>query len=187
MKKFSLKDFVNYNSPCFSCGQLINLELISKDNQTFVHLKPVINQHYTTITLHIGWGKNLTLAIDHRTNKFATNDMIAFKTYLTINQLFLRCKCGNCQSYCDSEYFEFQLDQGIVRAVSISEEALVFHDQESTYYVDSFYPEEKTVISITEKETPYKGFTLTTPLMPRWKFKNKEQLLNKIRLYATFS
>ena len=194
MKTFTLKDFVAYNSPCFGCGELITFQIGVQPNDPvisfeIVYLKTNVQKDFTAIDLHIGWNDTLILNIDHKTNKFSTNNIFALTKYLKEHKLLLKCDCNKCHTYALSNYLEFNLEKKFIKTVGLSREITIMHDNVNMYQVYSHYYDNNTVIFIDrlDKATPISPIRLDTPLIMRSKFKNKDQLIQKIKIYTTFS
>src|ERR1700735_2403469 len=102
MKKFSVKDFISFNSPCFGCNELISFFIMADPVPEESHyiatayLKPRIEKTHHVIDLHIGWNDSLRLTIDHKTNGYDTNNPRALRKYLSQRQMGLRCECLKC-------------------------------------------------------------------------------------------
>ena len=85
MKKFTVKDFIAYNNPCFSCGSPINFRVGFLDLETKAdvsYLRPVVTPNHTEIDLIIKYSTNeaLKLCIFHKTNKIFVGSTRNFKT-----------------------------------------------------------------------------------------------------------
>src|SRR5258708_8296240 len=129
MKKFSIKDFIAHNSPCFGCGDLIVFQIgintsIDFPLDTFNFLKPSVNKDYTSVALHIGWTTTLKLNIDHKTNKISTNNINALTKYLENHKLFWKCECTKCHSSMISNNLDFNLEREFIKAVGIRHETI---------------------------------------------------------------
>lgn len=190
MKKYTFKDFISHNSPCFSCGELaiFQIGIYEKPSESEIYLKPIVQQGFTGIDLHIGWSSTLKLNVDHKTNQFATNNMAALKNYLNDRTLFLKANCS-CSSSVESSYLEFNLEKHFIKSVSLKQETTIIYDSVNMYQVYSNYYQSHTVsfIDRINPTTPTSPIRLDTPLLPRSKFKNKEALIKKLKVYATFS
>lgn len=188
MKKFSLKDFVLYNSPCFSCDNLMTFQIgnVMLDNDIVTYLAPKVCKEYTTIELRLGWDNNLILTIDHKTNKFATNDSSALAKYLLSHNLFLKCECDKCHTVSWTEKLSFS-SQGFVRAVSLDTDIVNIGADGNIYNLYCEYQNNISQFFISKNDRSTSPFVLNTILVPRSKFKNRAQLIAKMKTYALFS
>jgi hypothetical protein len=192
MKKFTLKDFILHNSPCFSCAELITFQIgiinIADLTMSESFLKASVLREYTSIDLHIGWNDTLKLNIDHKSNKFATNNASALTKYLEGRKLFFKCECSKCHSGMLSNHLEFSA-AGFIRPVSINRETIVVYDNVNMYQIYSLYDNNQSTIFIDriDKAIPISPIRLDTPLLPRSKFKNKGHLIEKLKTYILFS
>lgn len=192
MKKFSVKDFIAYNSPCFSCDSaiLVRVGVTHKDlTASESSLRPFIQASHTEIDLRITYNSALKMAIDHKTNKFAVNDIGALTKYFEDHKLFLELSCNKCYTTITSHHLEFDLVHRFIRAVGISQENLITSDESNMYQIHSSFIKEASLVYVTkiDKATPISPIRFETPLMPLGKFKDKYHLINKLKLYATFS
>src|SRR5579885_1922150 len=95
MKKFTVKDFIAYNNPCFSCGRHIKFQIGFMNLEThsdISYLKPFVDKDYVQVDLKIAYPKNpnyLKLWIDPKTNRTFTTSPSGLKTYLDSHKLFL--------------------------------------------------------------------------------------------------
>jgi hypothetical protein len=190
MKKFSLKDFIACNSPCFACGELINFRLIAHDFINYsreIVFKPTVTKDFTVIDLHVGWKDSLRLSIEHKTNKFATNDLSALKKYSKDRKLLLKCECNHCNSSVTTNYLEFDWQRDFIKAVGINLEDTIMKDEKNIYQVYSQYHYNHTAIYVTSIGALPAISRLDTPLIPRSKFKSRNEFIRKIKTYILFS
>ena len=191
MKRFTVKDFVEANAPCFSCDSDINVRLVvigPEDDGVF--LKPNLLATYFSIELRNTWNTRLHLTIDYKTNKFATNDIARLKEYLEKEDrnIYLQVHCDLCGSYVQSYYLEFNWNKSFIKPTEINEEWTRIRDDKNVYIMHSRYDEGTSRISMSRigdfTNSPVK---LDAPLLPRYRFKNRSYLVNKLKTYLTFS
>jgi hypothetical protein len=197
MKQFTVKDFITYNAPCFSCGESIILEFGSVElinngkvsGQSPVFLKPIVSKDRTEISLKISYVGSLQLWIFHKSNKFLTTNFTGLSEYLNTHKLFLRSRCNKCNSLIDSQFIEFNLKSGFIKPVGISAEYLSIQDKSHLYCIHSKFLDDKTIIIADriDKTTPVSGVRIEIPLLPLYKFKDKEKIISKIKTYILFS
>ena len=193
MRKFTVKDFITYNNPCFSCGNQINFRIGFLDLETkadISYLRPVVGPQYTEIDLVIKYANQdaLKLYIFHKTNKILTNSQQGLTKYLNSRKLFLASSCDRCYTKIESQYLDFNLDKGFVAAVGISTERIMVNDGTSQYQIDSFFMAEKSHLAVTRLDSAAMSpFRLDLPLLPKYRFRNKEHFIQKMKTYITFS
>ena len=191
MKKFTVKDFIGYNNPCFSCGERISFKLgiVTNGVDGSAQLRPTVKPEYTVVDLKVTYSKTLQLWIFHNTNKFIASNPIDFTEYLNENHLFLHSKCDKCMSSIESMFLEFNKDMGFVKPVSISREILLVNDDRNQFILNSSFAWNKSVLSADrlDKTAPISPIVLDLPLLPLYKFKTKERFLNKVKTYVVFS
>jgi len=197
MKKFTVKDFIAYNNPCFSCGHQIKFQfgfmnLDTRSDASYLP-KPIVNKDYIEVDLRISYSDSLKLWIEHKTNKFFASSPSAFKDYLNNHKLFLASSCDHCMTTIESQFLEFNLQLGYnlsrVNAVGIAREHLLVNKDDKIHMISSSFIEEKSVISVTslDRVKPLSPFIMELPLVPLYKLKTKEKMLEKINTYMIFS
>ena len=194
MRKFTVKDFIEYNGPCFSCGNQINFRIGFLDLETkadISYLKPIVTPTSTEIDLIIKYSnaEALKLHIFHKTNKILTNSVQGLTKYLSSRKLFLSSTCDRCYTQIESQYLDINIDKGFIAAVGISTERLMVNDGTNMYQINSFFMANKTnlVVDRLDRTKPLSPLILDLPLLPKYKFRDKEHFLHKMKTYITFS
>lgn len=195
MKKFTVKDFIAYNNPCFSCDNAINFRIgfldLENPQANISYLRPTVTGLYTEIDLKIKYANSeaLKLYIFHKTNKLLTNSNSGLTEYLSRHKLFLSSTCDRCYTLIESQYLDFNIDKGYVNAVGISLERLMVCDDNNLYQISSSFIEEESILSVDkiDKVKPLSQFQLKLPLLPKYRLKDKENFIRKIKTYMTFS
>lgn len=194
MKKFTVKDFIAYNNPCFSCGNQINFRIGFLDLETkadISYLRPVVTPNYTEIDLIIKYANQdaLKLYVFHKTNKILTNSNQGLTKYLSSRKLFLSSTCDKCYTQIESQYLDINIDKGYIAAVGISSERLMVNDGTNLYQINSFFMAEKSnlIVDKLDKIKPLTPFQLDLPLIPKYRFKDKAHFIQKMKTYITFS
>lgn len=194
MKKFTVKDFIDYNGPCFSCDNPINFRVGFLDLETKAdasYLRPVVTANYTEIDLIIKYSnaEALKLYIFHKTNKILTNNSQGLTKYLSSRKLFLSSSCDRCLTQIDSQYLDFNIDKSYVAATGVATERLMVTDKHNLYQINSSFMADKSILTVdrVDRTTPLSPLQLELPLLPKYRFKNREHFLQKIKTYVTFS
>lgn len=187
-----VKDFIAYNNPCFSCGSAINFRigvLNLEDADEATSLRPMVFPNYTDIDLLITYSNSLKLYIFHKTNKILTNDGQALTRHLSGHKLFLSSDCSKCYTQAQSLPLDIDLDKGLVKTVGLNTERLMVSDAKNMYQIETSFPDNKSVLSVDKLDSvkPMAPLILNLPLLPKYKFKNKEHFINKIKTYTLFS
>lgn len=192
MKKFTVKDFIFYNSPCFSCGSKTRFDigcLNSETSITSILTRPVINANYTEVDISITYTDALKLYIFHSNNKILTNNSQALIKYLSTHRLYLISKCLNnkCGCIIQSQFLIFNLEKSYIEAVPISFEMLTVTDENNIYRIESWFEgEPHSNVSYTKKDTNKKT-SLKLSLLPKFSFKNKQHFITKMKTIIIFS
>jgi len=192
MKKFTVKDFIFYNSPCFSCGSRTHFDIgyyNSDTDDASILLRPLINSNYTEVDISITYTNALKLYIFHSNNKILTNNSQALIKYLSNHKLFLISECLNTKCACriQSQYLVFNLEKCHIEAVPISFENLTVTDENNIYHIESWFEgEAHSKVSYTRKDTNKKT-SLKLSLLPKFSFKNKQHFITKMKTIIVFS
>lgn len=191
MEKFTVKDFIAYNNPCFGCSKPVNFKIGVYDMESkadVYYIRPIVNEHCTEIDLKITYSDAVKLYIYHKTNKLLTNNKSGLEKYLGTHQLFLASECMKCASKSESHLLDFDLKKNIVKAATILSERIVVTDKETVYIIDSSFSAKSSKMHVYKKKTASSNdINLTLPLLPKSKFKNREHFLEKLKLYVLFS
>ena len=184
MKKFTVKDFITYNSPCFGCGNKINFYFeIDTPNAGTVSKRALVGGDFTEVDLIIHYSDPLKINITHKTNKFIASSNKSLTTYMKEHKLSMRTRCDKCYSTVASQPLEFNMDKGFVCPVEIREEVFLITNELDSYQIYSS-GSKSTVHFVSASGAVMR---LTLPLLPLYKFKTKEKFVNKIKTYIVFS
>lgn len=192
MKKFTVKDFLHLNSPCFGCDGDIDIRIgVTNIDITVgdVFLKPAYALQHLTIPLVIKYNSNLKLIIDCKTNKFSVSDLTLLTNYLESHKLYLSCHCSGCSTQFISYHLEFNLRRHFIKPVAIQQEYLVLRDRKNKYILRSVYSQDYTNVTAFAMQDGHATAisNLELPIVPRYRFKDREQMMHKLRTYLLFS
>jgi hypothetical protein len=191
MKTFTVKDFITYNSPCFSCGSKISFKIgvsFIKNRQPSTYLVPIVSSDFIEIDLKINYNNGLKLKILPKTNKFTVSSMKGLTTYLEKHNLFLRSYCDNCRTCIDSQFLEFNLLKEFIKPVEISDERLFVRNNNYKYELYSYFTHSYSVLIISDQTNiANNSIRIELPLLPMYKLKNKEHFIKKVKTYILFS
>jgi hypothetical protein len=153
------------------------------------YLRPTVTTEYTEIDLKITYLNSLKLKIYHKTNKMWCSDSLALVEYLKEHKIFLHSTCDHCMTTIESQFLEFNLAHGYVMAVGLAREHLLVNGGDKLYFISSAFLEEKSIITVThlDRTKPLTPFTIETPLIPLYKLKTKDRMIDKIKTYMIFS
>lgn len=191
MKQFTVKDFISYNNPCFSCGENIHFAIGYKqdDMDGSTLLRPTVKPEFTVVDLQTTYRDSLQLWIFHTTNKIRASNPKELEKFLSKSQLFLSSKCNKCYTNVESDYLEFDLDKSFIRPVRLFREVLMVSDGSHMYHVRSVFPTAKSfvVIDRLDKPKPISPITMEVPLLDMSRFRDKEHFFEKMKTYMIFS
>jgi hypothetical protein len=204
MKKFTVKDFITYNNPCFSCGEAVTIKIVTRksittgrgsksDEEKNVEITPLVTPEYVEMNLRITYKKTLKLKIFHKTNKFKTNDEPRLLKFLTENDIWIESFCS-CLTYIKSECLRFDLTKEFIYSFPIENEVLSCSDNINWYVMASSFKENKSALTYGKKDYSLENNwgadsigSIVLPLLPRYRFRNKEHFLTKMKTYLIFS
>lgn len=195
MRKFTVKDFLLYACPCYGCNSptAVYIGVSYTDNESAAlmdgSIMPVINQNHTRVDLKISYNSALSIAIDHKTNKFATNSEKLLKKYLQEHAIYLQSVCTKCNTQFETRYLSFNLDKLFILPVEMKNEFFVIRSDQHIFHCFSSYEEKSTHVDAVrlDQVVPLSSTKLSLPLLPGYKFKTKEQFVQKMKTYLLFS
>jgi hypothetical protein len=191
MKKFTVKDFIAYNNPCFNCNNPINftMETGTKTSDSRV-LRPVVGPEYTEVNLRVNYSNSITLFIFHKTNKILSNNNQLLMEYLDEHQINLISYCAKCSTRVFSNPLKFHVDKSYVEAVGLENEYIAISHAGVLYHLNTDFSHDRTLLTIFPKPNTKSGgaqSTMDLPLLPKYRFKNKAHFIDKIKTYILFS
>lgn len=183
----TVKDFIDYNNPCFSCGSKIifNLSILNHKTNipTIIYASP--EKSGIKFPFKIGYNDNLFILVNTVTNSFAANDFKAFILYVKDKTFTFDSICPKCNSEIFSNPIDFNLINNFIKPISLNLETLLVKSKGTSYRLHSIFKEESSHLSILNKNNSY--IEMNIKLFPLYKFKNKETFLKKAKIYLTFS
>ena len=198
-KKFLVKDFIQYCSPCFACDKLMTFRLGYKerypevqppDNDRIKSLNAIITDKYTEVELVIRYRTNLKIWIYHRNNKVVTSDNVAFSEYLTKKRLFLYCVCNLCQSEVATNSLDFQTFNGVVGPATLCFEKFNIAVKNHRYGLETDFIKGTSIGRLRTYTAPNvskEDLIFKMKLLPKYKLVNRQNLIDKLNTYALFS
>lgn len=201
MEKFTVKDFIVHNNPCFSCAEniIIKIGSVIKGIDGAVYLRPTVSTDKTEIVLKEKYSNTLKLQILHNSNIIVSSSEQRFKNYLNGHKLFLHSQCNKCLTTIISQYLEFNLKHegtkfmglkpenmiGFIKPVGLKTEDLVVYDHDIRYHIYSNIDSKHSLIYISRPNSAV--IRMKIPLYTLSKFKNKDKMLSKLKTYILFS
>jgi hypothetical protein len=194
-KKFFVKDFIQYGSPCFGCGKPPSLRWRYRnknaaENDPWGSLNVLVDDSRVEIDLSIKYRSSLKIWIFHKTNKFLATDNEALTNYINIYDMYLIVECMNCRTCHHTNNLELQLSNNVVKATTLQYEQLMVPRKERRYSLSSNFITEKTIAAITkydDKGAYQSQFVIDIPLLPKYKLRNQQHLVDKLSIYSMFS
>lgn len=201
VKKFFIKDFIQYCSPCFGCDHLMTFRVGYRnkdvddevpDNRRWEETTmAIVTDAYVEVELNIRYQSNLKLWIYHRNHKLVASDQHRFNEFMQKRELYLYCKCNTCKSQVSSKTLDFQSFNGIVAPISLRYEEWHIMHKNKRYSIASDFVTGKSLGSLRVFEYPPK---VPTPdlewemnLLPKYKLGTQQKLIQKLNIYAVFS
>lgn len=193
MKQFTVLDFINYNRFCFMCGKQSKIELILNidDDHAGSTLNTTFYKSKLYVSLKITYNSSLSFEIDYITNRFTSTSNDLLYQFTLINDISINSNCFNKEHLCSavtSSKLKFNFIDNFIKPIHIKYE-IVSHRGSSIYQLSSDYENDSSKILICNNDQISKVdvINIKTKLLPWKKFKNKDELLEKIKLYALLS
>lgn len=172
MKLYTIKDLLNYAAPCYWCGQNCNLFLSSEQHNKF----RLIDFENDILTFE---SANGTFTFNIVGNQFKTNNLRLIKDYKY--KFHLYCKCGLNHV---SEIITFNTSNKI-NYIEPFEISVRWDSYTSNSHISYIGVTEKNgEVEIVNSERKIKIKMSEKSLRD---FKNKEALLERIKIYLLFS
>lgn len=191
--KFTVKDFISYCDVCMCCGGKTKFSLertilddpyASVQNCVPVSLKDRRGNIRAELMISYADSKRLYLDIYIKSNEYLASNKKLFDKFINENNLYMSKRCDNCKN-CTIQSSIMSFGK-YISPVCIYTERLFFEEEEYDYDIYSSYKDKKTHIMVTSEDAA-KWFNIDVPFLPLYKFKNKQNLLNKIKTYMLFS
>ena len=179
MERFSVKDFIRFLSPCFSCGSKKKILFTDKEKEYSANI--LDNKLFCDVS--ISYSKRESFSLDLNSSQLTNNCPSFFK-----NKIWIILACNKCQGYSASSPIELKKINGVeyFSFVEIYVQNYYFKFKEKGYY---FFLDKKsslTTISIdlSDKESDIKYLDL--PFTTTIQFKTKEKLIDKVNKLLVF-
>lgn len=191
MKKFTVKDFISYNNPCFSCKSNINFYFVTETKDLSSpkqpgYINPIVSAQSTSVDLIKSYSHSLTLEIYHKTNKFYAANRHELESYLTDHSLLMNSACPTCKSTTVSKKLVFDFKNQYVQPTEVRKEYLTIEEKEKVYHLRTNMDKNTTHIEVYS-DFSQQSWELDTPALPIYKFKNRANIIKKIKTYIIFS
>lgn len=196
MQQFTLKDFINYNGPCKSCGSKIDLFLaiMPKDiRQPIVREIPsVYVDKFINFVLLSKYKTKAILVINPTTNEYAISSNTEFDEddYMNLNNLLFHSKCNSCKTEVETNFLA--LENKRIKAFTLYNENLNITIKDKKFVINNFHYESRTTLWIVDTidangQKQMWSDKIELPLMPLGSFKNKQALIDKLNLILALS
>lgn len=186
MELFTIKDFIAYNNPCFSCHHPISISIGIFNLNEIIYRRPFINSQVIEIILQTTYTDHLLLWIDPITSHFTTNNKEQLSYFLSSRQLFLSSAC-ECGTIIESNEMVVDLAHNRVLPVSLSSETLVVVEGKKTFLIQSCFKRKGSLLHIYQSFAKVKeDIKVQLSLLPRSYFKSRAHFLERMRFYITY-
>lgn len=193
MKVFTIKDFLQYNAPCFSCGQKVVIQFAHHNDSASTYIKPTIINSLLELDLHVKWLKinQVNLIIDLQTNHIATSNKQGLIKFINDRKVYAESKCKDCGTIIRSDYLTFDFQSMLIKGVGLAFEQLVVFEKQVKYVLCSSingYGGECSKSQMYAWNNLSAGtFDQVIPLCPLYKFRNRQHFLDKMKTICVFS
>ena len=195
-RKFFVKDFIKYATPCFGCGKPNNFCFsFTEKGGSSVSSKfplPVINDRYVEVELNVKYASNLKLFIFHKDNKILSSDGPALSNFVAKRNLYLQSYCVSCGTQIFSSPLDLQLFNSVVAPTTLAYEYLEIRHGNKLYTLESHFNAGEgsnslgTVLKFGPNGSSSK-INFVLPLLPKYKLRDQQHLIDKLNTYAIFS
>lgn len=198
-KKFFVKDFIQYCSPCFGCDGLMTFRLGVRERHPTVSApdgdRPnsyiaFVTDKYVESELNIRYHSSLKIWIYHRNNKVVASNPTTFSNFLAEKRLFLYCYCNICQSDVASNPLDFQTFNGVVGPATLHFERYNIAVKNRRYSLDTNFVKGTSVGTVRTYIAPgvsKPDLVFNMKLLPKYTLGSKQKLIDKLNTYALFS
>lgn len=196
MEKFTVKDFILYNNPCFSCDNKISLNMrvlkVRSDipnnyNTPPIIIKPILSNNFIEIDLRITYRDVLKLKICLTDNHFEITNIVGLTDYLREANLFLESYCDKCYSCFTSKLLTFNMTQQFINPIELKTEYLTINNDNYAYYISTDFEKSQSIVDIFTLNGSKIPIHFDMPIFPLSKFKTKTQFIKKMKVYISFS
>lgn len=192
MKKFTIKDLMLYHNPCRACGKNTTFRFCTETRDedpvtlqfTDARIAPELKGTYLKIPLSIKYKDRLDLHINLITNEFVVHSKKALDDFLNKYYVYTEAMCSYCSSYITTQCL-FIENYKYIMPIGLRIENFLFKNDDYNFTITNDYKDKETIVVAYTKGTQDK--ILNLPLMPMYKFKTKEEVLQKIKMILTFS
>jgi hypothetical protein len=182
--QLTLQDFLSCNQKCFACFHQTELFLATVEmaNNGITDNRSAIFKDHITCVLEIKYKSKLEIYIKRKSNKFIVNDMNRFLEWKKDKNIRYYSYCNNCSSSIESDNLDFNIEKGHIKPVSLRDECFYFSplDINSDFDLFSDHYAQKSIIIYGEQK-------IQTHLISMLKYKNRQELINKIKRLLVFS
>lgn len=187
VKKFTVKDFIRYNSPCKSCEA--RSQLFISYYQTNEVLPPtgtvktyVLNGRLCT-DLQTTYKNSLRLSIVPESNMYFVNNAKVFRDFVKKYTIYGHLRCSQCNTYIHTDNFEFS--QTFLKPISINLENVFIKFDGSNAVLTT--TDLKSQVHFIQERGKLVDSLIELPPTPLSEFKNREELVQKMKFILTFS
>jgi hypothetical protein len=186
MQLFTIKDFINYNNPCFICNCKIDLKVVvnTKNINAYKYMIPEYHNDKLIVILTNSYKDKVSFLLHLNTNQFECDENLF--EFLKEHSIYLQLSCS-CLMTVKSKNIVFDFDNMVIIPTSLFHEEITFKYKEMTIWVDSDFILNKTSIRIFNKQNTYKEINKIINLMPKSSFANKEELIKKMKWFLTYA
>lgn len=200
MKRFTLKDFILYNGPCFSCGNKVNINVLqaarNEEKSKYIKIKSNLEGNVLSFNLKCKYSFSVMIKIDVTTNKYelhwlkwdkedAKTYKDVFDEYIRHYDVYIESSCPTCNTYVASNHLKFT--KGYITPLTLSAETLIIRSDPNMYIIHSKFDKKESVLSIWDGKGTRRHERFTLPLLPLYKVGNREKAIAKIKKLIIFS
>lgn len=183
--QFTINDLLSFAAPCRNCGGKASINLCGGG---YAGVKCKVKNNGLRFDM-IRYNSPISFWIDPKTHKYklSTNGQgIEYINKIYNNEYSLLISCHNCFSFIEAgPFFIYELEDRLPALNIIREKFILFQHEGMRY---SFSSEEKENLTIFYFYDPFKNKQneVKLPYFPLYNFRNREEILRKIKLLLAF-
>lgn len=183
----TVKDFIDYNNPCFNCGSKIHFYINVLNHNTKVNstISASPEKKGIRFSFKIGYLNHLYILIDTTTNSFIVNELKDFLVYTKDKDFTFNSQCTKCNCQIISNPISFSFINNFIKPISLDMENLLVKSKGSIYRVYTVFKDDTSQLSVLSKDGSF--IEMNIKLFPLYKFKNKDTFMKKAKIYLLFS
>jgi hypothetical protein len=196
MHLFTIKDLMLYNQPCLCCGGKTTLRwsITPSGGMTKQSTIPfeLDASGMIRFPLQVRYDNNLSVLVAPASNAYQAVSQSGtpnlFPHFIRNHSIRCRITCNGCPAEILSMPLIFENDY--IAPVALDVEFFLIKDSGYRYFLDTHHQEDNTCLIVdfdTQFYPPEQPKRYDLPLMPRYHFKDRQQLISRLKVCVLFA